>query len=170
MKRRSRWAWVSYGAVAMIVAGGMVAVSGAVPMQANQQPGLLDLLGDAMFESALFWRAPKEKNALADDPEAARIGLHHYGEMCAGCHGAPGLKPMRAAETMLPRPPNLAETAGESSDGEIFYVIEQGVRMTGMPAFGPVVPSQRRIWSLVAAVRTLGSLTPEEQKLLRGSE
>ncbi len=66
---------------------------------------------------------------------------------------------------MLPSPPDLASSTKDMTDGEVFYVIDQGVRMTGMPAFGPVTASQDDLWAMVSAIRKLDSLTPQEKQL-----
>lgn len=170
MNRRTMWIGALYGAIAVAFVGGVVSVSGIIPMQATQSPGLLDGVGDVMFNSAVYWRAPKEKNPVAGDPHALQDGLRRYGRMCVGCHGAPGIKPMPMSRHMLPQPPDIAESTKDMTDGEIFYIVDQGIRMTGMPAFGPTARSKKDLWSVVAAVRKLDSLTDQEKQLIRSPE
>ena len=74
--------------------------------------------------------------ALAE-PERIRTGAEHYlGEGCVTCHGAPGFERAGYAERMRPRPPMLAGEAGEWTDRQLFWIIEHGIKMSGMPRFG----------------------------------
>ncbi len=96
-----------------------------------------------------------------------RGGLAHYKGMCVGCHGAPGVDPSEAGEGLNPPASDL--TLGrvqKRTDGELFWLIQNGVRMTGMPAFGPTHKDEE-IWKIVAFLRHLPALTPEEEKILR---
>lgn len=168
MRQGRFWSGAVVGVVATVAVAVGVAASGVISMQASQAPGLLDELGDMMFERSVQWRAPNESNPLADAPAAIDHGLRAYGKRCVGCHGAPGIEPMPAAAHMLPAPPDLAKSTRDMSDGEILFIIEHGVRMTGMPAFGPVLESSRELWQLVAAVRHLGTLDPEQKRMIAG--
>ena len=99
--------------------------------------------------------------------EAARVraGATAYDAMCAPCHGAPGREPEAVGKGLLPEPPDLAEAAGAWSPEEIFWITKNGVRMTGMPAFGPT-HTDSEIWELVALVERLGELSPEAYRAL----
>ena len=70
---------------------------------------------------------------------------------------------------MLPKPPELwRNNTQEISDGELFYVTNYGVRMTGIPAFGPN-NSEKEIWNIVSIVRKLDKLTISQQEQLPGA-
>lgn len=88
-------------------------------------------------------------------------GFGHYPEMCEGCHGAPGVEPAELAQGMTPRPPELAETAANWSDAELFWIIKHGIRMTGMPAWGETHDDES-LWGLVAVVKRLPELSAQE--------
>ncbi|AJE47599.1 c-type cytochrome [Celeribacter indicus] len=64
-------------------------------------------------------------------------GAGHYAESCVHCHGAPGEEPAGWSRGMRPEPPRLAEVAADWSAEEIYWIVENGLKMTGMPAFGP---------------------------------
>jgi mono/diheme cytochrome c family protein len=70
------------------------------------------------------------------DPAAAMTGAVHFDATCRKCHGAPGKPQEEFAEGLYPKPPSLTESAGELDRKEIFWVIDNGLKMTGMPAFG----------------------------------
>jgi mono/diheme cytochrome c family protein len=93
-------------------------------------------------------------------PALAAYGASAFDQMCAGCHGAPGRKPMLGAGYMNPKPPDLADVAGQRTAAELFWVIKHGIRMTGMPAWGPT-HSNDQLWALVALVERLPDLSEE---------
>jgi mono/diheme cytochrome c family protein len=100
-------------------------------------------------------------------------GFGHYHEMCVMCHGAPGEEPGELAAGLNPRAPLLAEGSGSWSDAEKFVIIKNGIKMTGMPAWGPT-HDDSAIWSIVAFVNQLPTMTPQEyekfEKLETGDE
>lgn len=86
---------------------------------------------------------------------------HHYDSMCAGCHAAPGVEAGVVAQGLLPEPPELVEEAAEWSAPELFWITKHGVRMTGMPAFGPT-HSDQEIWDVVAFLGHLPGMSAAE--------
>jgi mono/diheme cytochrome c family protein len=100
-----------------------------------------------------------------DDPKRVQTGLVHYHEMCTTCHGAPGVKISEIGQGLNPYPPELAaQTAGDEA-GETFWIVKNGIKMTGMPAFG-VTHSDEEIWDIVAFVQRMPKLTPQEYQTL----
>lgn len=170
MDQRTFWTGVGAGAVGAAVVATAVAASGAVPMRASGSVGPLDRVGDLMFERAVDVRARDTANPYAADRAAIEEGLRHFKEMCLHCHGAPGVAPASWSRGMQPEPPPLDHEAVQSrSDGELHYIIEHGVRMTGMPPFGED-HSQKDLWSLVAFIRQLDRLDAAQiEKLKRPS-
>lgn len=90
-----------------------------------------------------------------------------YSEMCQMCHGAPGAEPAEWV-VLTPSPPDLSEEASEWSDAELYWIIKHGVKMTGMPAFGPS-HDEKQIWALVAFVRHLPDMSPQEYEMITAS-
>jgi mono/diheme cytochrome c family protein len=87
--------------------------------------------------------------------------------MCVTCHGAPGVDASEAGEGLNPAAPDLSTgKVQKRSDGELFWLVQGGIRMTGMPAFGPT-HNDEEIWKIVAFVRRLPALSPEEQQELK---
>jgi mono/diheme cytochrome c family protein len=91
-------------------------------------------------------------------PDRIREGMEHYHAMCEICHGGPGLERTETARGLNPHAPNLAESAKEMSPAELFWVTKNGIKMTGMPAFG-VTHSDDKIWSIVAFLETLPGMS-----------
>lgn len=69
-------------------------------------------------------------------PDLIQKGATHYADTCELCHGGPGVDPSAWSRAMRPEPPHLHEAAAEWSDEEIYWIVENGIKMTGMPAFG----------------------------------
>jgi mono/diheme cytochrome c family protein len=115
-------------------------------------------------------RAPKKSNPFRSEPARLREGFEHYREMCISCHGAPGVDASPVGEGLNPPAPDLTlARIQERSDGELFWLVQNGIRMTGMPAFGPTHRDEE-IWEIVAFLRHLPELTPEEEKALASKE
>jgi mono/diheme cytochrome c family protein len=89
--------------------------------------------------------------------------MAHYADHCAICHGNDGSGDTMLGNGMYPRPPDmrLAATQGKT-DGELFSIIENGIRLSGMPAFGGNASGAADSWKLVLFLRHLPRLTPEE--------
>ena len=107
---------------------------------------------------------------LPEDPsqELLAEGAGHYAESCAHCHGAPGQDPAEWSRGMRPEPPHLTEAATNWEAGEISWIIANGIKMSGMPAFGQHhVPEE--IVALTAFVSALPGLSPDDYKTLTGS-
>jgi mono/diheme cytochrome c family protein len=95
------------------------------------------------------------------DPAMLQHGFRHYREMCVVCHGAPGVERGEFGQGMNPTPPDLAEMAERYSARELFWITKHGLKMAGMPAFGPT-HSDEEIWGIVAFVQQLPEMSPQE--------
>ena len=113
------------------------------------------------------WAVPSDLRGVENPmpPSLAVLagGRAHFADHCAGCHGNDG-KGGGMGKQMYPRAPDMTLAATQSlSDGELFAVIENGVRLTGMPGFGSgTAESAVGTWGLVHFIRHLPALTPEE--------
>ena len=109
-------------------------------------------------------RAIEVKNPVVSSPEVLSEAMAHFADHCAICHGTDGGGKTHIADGLYPKPPDMREPATQNlSDGEIYYIIRNGVRFTGMPAFGEASEDEDLdSWKLVTFIRHLGSMTPEE--------
>jgi len=96
-------------------------------------------------------------------PGQVRRGNALYRQHCVQCHGAPGVAPERFALGMTPAPANLAYTGRAWSPAEVFWVVKEGLKMTGMPAWKYRMVDED-IWAIVSFVRELPKLSPEEYR------
>ena len=108
--------------------------------------------------------ARKKQNPIAASPENLRDARLHFADHCAICHGNEGTGDTMIGKGLYPKPPDLraAETQ-KLSDGELFWIIENGVRFTGMPAFGGTHGSEEDSWKLVQFIRHLPQLSTDER-------
>lgn len=106
----------------------------------------------------------KQQNPVAASPDNLRDARLHFADHCAICHGNEGTGDTLIGKGLYPKPPDLraAETQ-KLSDGELFWIIENGVRFTGMPAFGGNHGSQEDSWKLVRFIRHLPQLSNDER-------
>jgi mono/diheme cytochrome c family protein len=104
-------------------------------------------------------------DALPDDLVARGAGA--YAEYCAHCHGAPGQDPAEWSRGMRPEPPHLTEAATEWTAGEIRWIVDNGIKMSGMPAFGPDHEDEE-ILAITAFVQQLPGLAPADYAAMVG--
>jgi mono/diheme cytochrome c family protein len=106
--------------------------------------------------------------ALPDLGQPGQIerGLALYRRHCVQCHGAPGVAPEPFALGMVPTPANLVYTAREWHPAEVFWVVKEGIKMTGMPAWKYRL-AEADIWAIVSFMRELPKLTPEEYRSMK---
>ena len=83
---------------------------------------------------------------------------------CANCHGAPGVDWAKFSEGLHPDPPDLKDVVGELSPAQMFWVIRNGINMTGMPSFAQAGASDDEIWSIVAFLRKLPTVSAADYK------
>jgi len=104
------------------------------------------------------------QNPVAETPENLRDARLHFADHCAICHANDGSGDTLVGRNLYPEPPDLRrEETQKLADGELFWIIENGVRFTGMPAFGGAHGSEQDSWKLVRLIRHLPQLTEEER-------
>jgi mono/diheme cytochrome c family protein len=102
------------------------------------------------------------RNPLPPSAENIRAGMEHYSDHCATCHANDGSGQSFFGKGLYPKPPDLRTAAAQSaSDGELYYTIQNGVRLSGMPAFSEA-HTPEKTWRLILFIRHLPQLTPEE--------
>ncbi len=147
----------------------LVLATGAINMGADVKLGLIERsLAPWGRDRSVEKRAPKEKNRYAGDPGAIATGFAHYRENCVMCHGAPGMAGAELSKGINPPAPSLGKEENDTPDGELFWVVKHGIRMTAMPAFGPT-HTDEEIWKIVAFIRHLPDLTAQERDSLRAA-
>lgn len=103
------------------------------------------------------------RNPVPSSPQVLAEARDHFADHCATCHANNGDGHTQYGDGLNPAPPDLRLAATQNkSDGELYSIIQNGVRMTGMPAFGAPGPNDESSWKLVAFIRHMPDLTPAE--------
>jgi len=103
-------------------------------------------------------------NPLPASDENLKAGRNHFADHCASCHANDGSGDTMYGNGLYPKPPDLTKSETQNlSDGELFWIIENGVRFTGMPAFGGGHGSKDDSWRLVLFIRHLPQLAEQER-------
>lgn len=141
--------------------------SGRAPVAASAPADWIDSVAPWVFDRALAKQTAGSTVSIPKDPAAVARGLSHYKENCLPCHGAPGVKEAEFSQGLNPMPPGMdSPPVQESSDAELFWVVKNGIRMTGMPAFNRN-HSDSEIADILAFVRHIRSLDAAEKEKLR---
>lgn len=106
------------------------------------------------------------KNPVPDTPENLEAASHHWADHCATCHANNGSGDTPIGKNLYPKAPDMRQSETQSmTDGELYYTIRNGVRLTGMPAWGDpdAGVNDKESWMLVSFIRHLPKMTPEEE-------
>jgi len=108
--------------------------------------------------------ARESRNPLSSSPQLLQEARRHFADHCASCHGNDGSGNTEMGRNLYPPAPDMRQAATqELSDGELYYIIRNGVRWTGMPAWGePGSSNDQDSWKLVLFIRHLSQLTDSE--------
>ena len=156
---------------------GLLAVLAAIAAAVFFFGGFYNVAGRAGDPAVVKWsltniRAASIARHARDNPtvsleDAATVqaGARAYSTRgCANCHGGPGVDWARFAEGLRPDPPDLKELAPDRTPQQLFWVVKNGINMTGMPSFGAIDVPDQEIWSIVAFVKKLPTVSDEDFK------
>lgn len=159
-----RWAATVLGVLVVAVIAGLAYVR-ATGLRANVAPGGFEARLARTTRAFAVPAADRNRpNPVPRSEDAVRDGLEHFADHCAFCHGNDGSGVSDFGQRLYPPAPDLRAAATQNmTDGELFYVIENGIRFTGMPAFATgEAHGQEDSWKLVHFIRHLPRLTPEQ--------
>ncbi len=161
---RKRVVWL------LVFAAVILAIAAAVSLvrrgfSAREQPSALETyVARTARKLAVPSKARSEKNPFPPSPELIAEARAHFADHCAICHANNGSGNTEIGQNLYPKAPDmrLAQTQN-LSDGELYYTIHNGIRLTGMPAWGTDEKDEDS-WKLVLFVRHLPQLTPGEER------
>lgn len=153
----------------IVVSGIAVASIFARGISARDQPTWVEtVVARTVRHFAIPSRFRAMENPLPASEDAIMNGLHHFADHCATCHGNDGRGNTSLGKGMFPPPPDMTLKASQSmSDGEIYAIIQNGIRLTGMPAFGDDRTDDESTWKLVHFIRHLPDITGGELLLMK---
>src|SRR5438105_3801968 len=116
-------------------------------------------------QASIERHATEKPPAELNDPATVRAGARAYSERgCVNCHGGPGVEWAKFSEGLHPDPPDLKEIANETTPQQLFWVVKNGINMTGMPSFAVIEMPDQEIWSVAAFVKKLPSVSEDDFK------
>lgn len=153
--------------LAAAAAAGYVAWSG---VSANPGPGAMETWVARQLRAVATPRTDRTRqNPVPDDTASRESGMAHFADHCAGCHANDGSGDTAMGRGLWPPAPDMRRQATQAmTDGELFAVIEHGVRFTGMPAFGDgTTEGERGSWQLVRFIRQLPGLSAADLERMK---
>jgi mono/diheme cytochrome c family protein len=130
---------------------------------ARAEPSMPErLVARAMRRLAVPRDARDARNPLPFTSEVWADAREHFADHCAICHGNDGRGNTEIGRNLYPKAPDMRlPDTQRLTDGELYWIIENGVRLTGMPAWGDGTPNDADTWKVVHFVRRLNDLTTE---------
>jgi mono/diheme cytochrome c family protein len=127
--------------------------------------GIETFLARTARSFALPDRVKSQQNPEPDTAEVLSEAREHWADHCAGCHGNNGSGDTEMGRNMYPRAPDMRQPATqELTDGELFAIIENGIRLSGMPGWGGSAHSAEDSWKLVRFIRHLPQVSADEER------
>jgi mono/diheme cytochrome c family protein len=162
-RRRIRWAGLAIAGLTL--AGALCVVLVRHGFSARARP----LAAEEFLARRLRWLATPAgvrnlRNPVTATPENLRDGRIHFADHCASCHGNDGSGETAVGRNLYPKAPDMRKVETQKlTDGELFYIIKNGIRFTGMPAWGTgTAQDDESSWKLVHFIRQLPKQTPDE--------
>lgn len=163
-----RLIWFSIGALTLIVIGGGVFLkTGVNGFSARAQPSAIERWAARQARTLAVPSGARERpNPIADSPEVLAAARAHWADHCATCHANNGSGDSEMGKHMYPPAPDMRQAETQNlTDGELFYIIQNGIRLTGMPSWGSGTrQDEQDSWKLVRFIRHLPKLTAQEEQ------
>jgi mono/diheme cytochrome c family protein len=156
------------GVIAIVVAvaaavfffGGFYSVAGT-----EKEPGIVASALIHVRQASIDRHAVDMPSISLDDPAVVQAGARAFSARgCVNCHGGPGANWAKFSEGLHPSPPDLKEVVNGLEPRHLFWVIKNGINMTGMPSFGPTGVADGEIWTIVAFLKKLPSVSDQDFK------
>jgi mono/diheme cytochrome c family protein len=129
------------------------------------EPGIINWALVNVRVASINRHAIDNPQVSLDNPSTVPAGARAFAARgCLNCHGGPGVKWAKFTEGMMPYPPDLKDIAKEREAPQLFWVVKNGIKMTGMPSFGSIGVSDKEIWTIVAFVKKLPTVSEADFK------
>ncbi len=152
--------------IIFLVIGGALTVmyTGAVSVAARSpRGGPVEWFLNSTMDHSVKAHAAGITAPPLNDSSLISMGFAHYKEMCIFCHGSPAGGQSEAGMGLNPPAPELSEVVGDWTPAELFWIVKNGVKMTGMPSFAPT-HSDHELWAIVAFLQKLKTMDPAQYK------
>lgn len=140
--------------------------AGVMPANADAAPSKMERwAASTSLRATVAREAPAQANPVALTDDNLIAGIKLYKQNCAVCHGGADAKPSNIAQGLYQRAPQLAKRGVEDDpDGETYWKITHGIRLTGMPAFSKTLTDEQR-WQIALLLKHMDALPPKANKV-----
>jgi mono/diheme cytochrome c family protein len=166
--------WLRILVLIVIVAAALLAWVGyqgfMSGFSAKAEPSALEIkMARYLRHLAIPYARRHTANPIPPSTAVLAEGLKHFADHCTTCHSNDGSGNTKIGQNVYPKAPDLRKADTQSlTDGELFFIIHNGIRFTGMPAWGKGTPEEDLdSWKLVHFMRRLPKLTPEELESMK---
>jgi mono/diheme cytochrome c family protein len=147
-------------AAAVYFFGGFYSVAGTA-----EEPAFVKQVLINVRQASVSRQATERPPASLDTPASVQAGAKAYSARgCTNCHGAPGVEWQKWSEGLRPDPPDLKEIVPDRQPRELFWVVQNGINMTGMPSFKLAGVDDPEIWNIVAFLKKLPTVSEQDYK------
>ena len=150
---------VAIGA-AVLFFGGFYSVAGT-----EEDPAIVHWALVQVRTASINHYAQDQPPASINSPASVQDGAKAYATRgCTTCHGGPGVEWAKFSEGLHPDPPDLKEVVDQLSPAQLFWVVKNGINMTGMPSFALAGAKDDEIWQIVAFLKKLPGVSEADYK------
>jgi mono/diheme cytochrome c family protein len=150
--------------VALAIVGAGAALLGLLPTRANASPPEWEShFAMSALDNAVERHAARQNNPVPATDANLIDGLKIYSVNCAGCHGGIDRKPAEFGRSFYPPAPNFIQEGDDDPEWHIYYVVHNGIRYTGMPAWDKTL-SETEMWKVTALLARMEKLPPAVQE------
>jgi mono/diheme cytochrome c family protein len=159
------WIIIVILAVSAVLAGALLIHHG---FSARDDPSWIETaVAKTARNLAVPSKARQMKNPMQNSPDNLREAEAHWADHCAVCHANNGSGDTVIGKNLYPKAPDMRLPPTQKlTDGELYFTIQNGIRLTGMPAWGEAGDHDEDSWKLVHFIRHLPQLTPQEEKIM----
>jgi len=165
-----RWFFLGiFFVIVVAIAAGLALIRQGRGFSTREQPTAMErwVAGKART-MAIPADAKSRMNPIGNSPEVMEAARAHWADHCASCHANDGSGDTVIGKNLYPPAPDMRlPDTQQLTDGELFYIIQNGIRLTGMPAWGNgTAHDEEDSWKLVHFIRHLPQITLEEKKAM----
>jgi mono/diheme cytochrome c family protein len=140
--------------------GGFYSVAGTA-----DEPEIVKSILIRVRTASIVRHAKDTPPANIEEPAMVQAGAKGFlAQGCTTCHGGPGVGWAKFSEGLHPDPPDLKEVVGDRTPAELFWVIKNGINMTGMPSFALAGAKDEELWQIVAFLKKLPNVSDADFK------
>ena len=165
--------WILFGIVLAVVGASAAGLwyARSTGLNARATPSALEArMARTVRAMAIPRDARDRKSPVASSEDVLTEARAHFADHCASCHGNDGSGNVAMGRGLFPKSPDMRQAPTQGlTDGELFWIIENGIRFTGMPGWSTGTPDgEAATWQLVQFIRHLPNLTQAEIELMEG--